>query len=125
MISAPVESGQGRHLAVLGETGMGKSSLLIGVAVRAAALGGLIVLDPLGDTAREIRAELRTAGRSSVLIAPSEPGGPAINALEGIGGAPSDDPVRSERRLADIVHALRRVRFRFEELLETGELPAG
>lgn len=110
VISAPVESGQGRHLAVLGETGMGKSSLLIGVAVRAAALGGLIVLDPMGDTAREIRAELRTAGRSSVLIAPSEPGGPAINALEGIGGAPSDDPVRSERRLADIVHALRRVR---------------
>jgi hypothetical protein len=109
VVRAPVEPGQGRHLAILGETGMGKSSLLVGLAVRAARQGGLIVLDPLGDTVREIRAELGEDGGRVLWVAPGA-NAPSINALDGIGGCESPDPVHSERRVADIVHALRRVR---------------
>lgn len=109
VVGIPVEPDQGRHLAVLGETGMGKSSLLVGLACRAARHGRLIVLDPLGETARTIREELGGSSESAVWIAPGE-SAPSINALDGIGGTAATDPVRSERRLADLVHALRRVR---------------
>jgi hypothetical protein len=107
--SLPVEPGQGRHFALLGETGMGKSSLLVAVAVRAARLGGLVVLDPLGETAEAIREELGGAGRPLRWVAPGAPGVGA-NALGGIGSALRSDPVRAERELEDLVHALRRVR---------------
>jgi uncharacterized protein DUF87 len=109
VVQVPVEPGQGRHLAILGETGMGKSSLLVGLAVRAARYGGVIMLDPLGETVREVRAELGMEGARALWIAPGA-SAPSINALEGIGGYERPDPVRSERRVADIVHALRRVR---------------
>ncbi|HTT14943.1 MAG TPA: DUF87 domain-containing protein [Thermoplasmata archaeon] len=107
-VGLPLDPTQGRHLAVLGETGMGKSSLLVALAVRAARVGGVIVLDPIGDTAEAIRAALPTSARERVeWIAASEEG-PGFNALEGIGASP--DRIRSERRLNDLVHALRRVR---------------
>lgn len=109
VVSSPVEMNQGRHLAVLGETGMGKSSLLVALAVRAARLGGIVVLDPLGETAREIRTEVERRGEEPLWIAP-EADAPSINALEGIDGGALPDPVRAERRVADLVHALRRVR---------------
>ncbi|MGP8077778.1 MAG: ATP-binding protein [Thermoplasmata archaeon] len=109
VVRVPVEPAQGRHLAILGETGMGKSSLIVGLAVRAARQGGLVLLDPLGETAREVRSELAGAGVPVLSISPGEDA-PSINALEGIGGGTAIDPVRAERRIADIVHALRRVR---------------
>jgi hypothetical protein len=109
IVGPPVEPGEGRHLAVLGETGMGKSSTLVAIALRATQLGGVILFDPLGETAAGFRTSLSPdAQRRLVWIAPSHREG-AINALEGIARSTAD-PVLSERRLSDIVHALRRVR---------------
>jgi DNA helicase HerA-like ATPase len=115
-VGQTVEPAQGRHLAVLGETGMGKSSLLVAVALRAFRRSGGVVFDPLGETVRALRDQLPPSvlGRS-VWVAP-EPGTVGVNALEGIAASPDGDPIRSERRLNDLVHALRRVRSgRYEE----------
>ncbi|MGA7476270.1 MAG: DUF87 domain-containing protein [Thermoplasmata archaeon] len=109
VVGPPVETDQGRHLAVLGETGMGKSSTLVAVARKASTLGGVVLFDPIGETARSFLSGLSTDERSRLVSV--SPHGPAsgINALEGIGGSETD-PVLSDRRLNDIVHALRRVR---------------
>ena len=109
VIRLPVEAGQGRHFAALGETGMGKSTLLTSVAIRAARLGGVIVLDPLGETAATIREELDASGHEVLWIAPGARNVGA-NALAGISTALRTDPIRAERELEDLVHALRRVR---------------
>lgn len=111
-----VEATQGRHLAVLGETGMGKSSLLVALAHRAFRSAGGVVFDPLGDTVRSLRREFSEEVRRRVVwIAPGG-GAPGVNALEGIGPGAEADPIRSERRLNALVHALRRVRSgRYEE----------
>ena len=104
-----LEPSEGRHLAVLGETGMGKSSLLASLARRVGRDQGLLVFDPLGETVSAIAeafgaATSRPVTRIDPMAFPLE-----INALEGIGTA-AEDPVRSERRLTDLVHAFRRVR---------------
>ncbi len=109
VIRLPVEPESGRHFAIVGETGMGKSSLLVALASRAARLGGLVLLDPLGETAAVVREELRALGREARWIAPGEPAVHA-NALEGLGRTFASDPVQAERRLEDLVHGLRRVR---------------
>jgi len=109
VVAVPVEPDQGRHLAILGETGMGKSSLLVSLAVRAARWGGLILLDPIGETAREVREQLASEGDRVWWVAPGAEG-PTINALAGLAGPGARDAVMAERCLADIVHALRRVR---------------
>ena len=97
-------------MAILGETGMGKSSLLVAVMRRAVREAGGVVFDPLGETARARRAELGPGEQARCLwVAPDSPD-VGLNALEGIGSGETDDPVRSERRLNDLVHALRRVR---------------
>ncbi len=101
-VGVPWESGQGRHLAVLGETGMGKSSLLIALVRQIEAGTSVLVLDPIGDTARAIRREFSDRDRDRITwVDPSNPTG-SLNALAGAD--------RSERRLNDLVHALRRVR---------------
>jgi Helicase HerA, central domain len=115
VVELPVEIDQGRHLAVLGETGMGKSSLLVALARRAVALGGGVFFDPLGDTVRALRAELPPGLRERTVWVGPEDGTWRVNALEGIGAGSHGDAMRSERRLNDLVHALRRVRAgRFE-----------
>lgn len=102
----PMEDRQGRHLLLLGETGMGKSSLLVQLTVRAAAVGGVVFLDPIGDTSRRLLDRLpRSELRRVVWISPScSPVG--VNAL-----APaSAGPPNGDRALGDLVQALRRVR---------------
>jgi len=116
VVGPTMEPSQGRHLAVLGETGMGKSSLLVAVAHRAFRHGGGVVFDPLGDTVRSLRAALPPDVQERLIWIAPEPGALGLNALEGVGGGPECDPIRSERRLNDLVHALRRVRSgRYEE----------
>ena len=110
VVGPVVEPNQGRHVAVLGETGMGKSATLIAVARKAAAYGGVVLFDPLGETAEGFVDGLESnARRDRLLWVSPERGGAEINALEGIGDR-SGDPVLSDRRLTDLVHALRRVR---------------
>jgi len=109
VVGPPVEPDQGRHLTVLGETGMGKSSTLVAVARKASTLGGVVLFDPLGETARSFLSGLSADERSRLVsVSPHDPAS-GINALEGIGGREAD-PVLSDRRLNDLVHALRRVR---------------
>ena len=110
VVGPPIEDGQGRHMAILGETGMGKSATLVAIARKATSLGGVVLLDPLGETARSFVEELPPDDRLGRLILVSpRTATVGINALEGVGGG-AGDPVLSDRRLNDLVHALRRVR---------------
>ena len=110
VIGSPIEPGQGRHLAVLGETGMGKSAALVALGHAAKEFGDVVLFDPLGETASGFVRGLSPGERRERLlqVSPSRGLG-GINALAGMTG-PSSDPVRSDRRLDDLVHALRRVR---------------
>ncbi|HTW55972.1 MAG TPA: DUF87 domain-containing protein [Thermoplasmata archaeon] len=109
-VGLPVEPTQGRHLAVIGETGMGKSSLLVALARRASALGGVVVFDPLGETGEEIVREFGGPSDRLLWIAPSR-SRVGLNALAGAHpGDGAASAVRAERSLTDLVHALRRVR---------------
>ena len=109
VIGPPLEPDQGRHLAVLGETGMGKSSLLVALAARARPGVGLVLFDPLGGTARALARELEPTGDDPLIRIDPELRPVEMNALEGIGAAATDH-VHAERRLTDLVHAFRRVR---------------
>ena len=105
----PCEPDQGRHLALVGETGMGKSSLLLHLAAQATARGSVVLFDPVGDTARRFLARLRTSERSRVVWISPVRSPVAIDLLAslregGVGSAASD------RSLSDLVDALRRVR---------------
>ena len=104
-----VEAQQGRHLLVLGETGMGKSSLLVSLAVAAVDIGSVLFFDPIGDTARRFIAALSDSQlRRTTLVSPKDSPVP-INALGAAGGFGAD-AWRRERALADLVVAMRRVR---------------
>jgi len=110
VVGPPIEEDQGRHIAILGETGMGKSATLIAIARKATSLGGVVLLDPLGETAQSFVGELSPNDRLGRLIWVSpRMTAVGINALEGVGGE-GGDPVLADRRLNDLVHALRRVR---------------
>ncbi len=87
-----LEEHQGRHLAVLGETGMGKSSLLIALARRALGSAGGVVMDPLGETVRSLREELGPAERERCLWVAPDASEVALNALEGIGAGENRRP---------------------------------
>ena len=109
VVGPTVEAEQGRHLAVLGETGMGKSSLLVAISRRVAAGSGLILFDPLGETARAVRAQLPESMADRVMwIEPGE--GRGLNALDSIASDSAGGAARQERQLNDLVHSLRRVR---------------
>ncbi len=109
VVRLPEEPEQGRHVAVVGETGMGKSSLLVALSTRAALRGGLIVLDPLGGTARAVRDELEARGTAVTFVAPGETG-VGLNVLDASPGDGPGRPASVDRRVADLVHALRQVR---------------
>ncbi len=109
VVGPEVEPDQGRHLAVLGETGMGKSSLLVSLSVRTSRNAGLVLFDPLGETAEAFLQEIAATSEVRPIRIDPEHSPLRTNALEGVG--PSEgDAVRSERRLNDLVHAFRRVR---------------
>jgi len=111
-----LDPGQGRHLLILGETGMGKSTLLLDLARHAARLGSVVVFDPLGDSARRFVTSLAPAEQErAVVIAPvSSPVG--INAVPSVAARPARGAAWAERTRDDLVGALRRVRSsRYEE----------
>jgi energy-coupling factor transporter ATP-binding protein EcfA2 len=108
-VGPQLEPRQGRHLAILGETGMGKSSLLVALALQARRSAGIVLFDPLGETAEVLAEELPARVGSRVVRIDPARRPLAINALDGIGST-GRDALRSERRLNDLVHALRRVR---------------
>jgi hypothetical protein len=105
-----VEPDQGRHMLVLGETGMGKSTLLVRLAAQAARWGGVLLFDPVGDTGRRLLAALPAGRRGQVLWVSPTRSPIAVNALSGCSGADRSDAIRSERAIENLVLALRRVR---------------
>ncbi len=104
------EPHQGRHLAVLGETGMGKSSLLVALAGRVFDRDGGVVFDPVGDTAAAIRDTLPPAARGRLRWIAPGPDAVTLNALDGAGPGTGAEPEAGDRRLRDLVFAFRRVR---------------
>ena len=109
VVGPAIEPKQGRHLAILGETGMGKSSLLVALSRKVVPHAGLLVFDPLGETARLVRDELGPAAASRLTwVDPSAALG--LNALEGANPGPNEGEARRERQLNDLVYSLRRVR---------------
>lgn len=110
VIGPAIEPHEGRHLVVLGETGMGKSSLLVAVARRVCRRHGLILLDPLGATSKAIARELSAAVQDRLLLISPLEAPRRVNALDGASAVRPEDRVRAERRLHDLVHSLQRVR---------------
>lgn len=104
-----VPRGEGRHLVVLGETGMGKSSALVALALSAVRHAGVILFDPVGDTAREFLRRLPpNAIPRSIWISPEHSPIP-VNALAGLGGG-GVGRLGRDKPLNDLVAAFRRVR---------------
>jgi Helicase HerA, central domain len=110
VVALPWPAQEGRHLIVLGETGMGKSSLLVHLALEATRrMSSVVLLDPIGETAQALLDRLgpKTLSRT-ILVSPDSSPIP-INALapQSAGVA---DPAALDRTLGDVVTALRRVR---------------
>ncbi len=109
-IGLPFDAVQGRHLLILGETGMGKSSLLVRLAWQAARWGSVMLFDPIGDTAREFLAGLPDSRAPDVSwVSPSTPA-LTLSLLAEVASGGGQNSARRERLLGDIVAALRRVR---------------
>jgi len=140
LVGLPTEPLQGRHFVILGETGMGKSSLLASLAVRARDGAGVVLLDPLGETVDQVGSELDRAGRPYVRLGPGDPR-VGMNLLDEVRELSAADPVGREQGIAAVAQTLRRVRAgrfsdaaywgpRLEETLTRAlrlavELPAG
>ncbi len=111
----PFPHAEGRHAVLLGETGMGKSSALTALALHAARRAGVVLLDPIGDTARAFLDRLPETVRGRALwVSPTESALPmnALAALQAYGA----NPMHREKARLDLVSALRRVRsFRYGE----------
>jgi energy-coupling factor transporter ATP-binding protein EcfA2 len=107
-VRLPCEPSEGRHLLVLGETGMGKSTLLVQLLLAAQRRAAIVLLDPIGDTGRRFLAALdpRAAERATWISPTSSP--VPLNALEPEGAASRGGP--SDRARHELVMALRRVR---------------
>jgi Helicase HerA, central domain len=109
LASVDIDPGQGRHLIALGETGMGKSSLLVRLARAAAGRGNIVLFDPVGDTGREFLGSLPSRfARDVVWISPrSSPVSlDLLSALRGSGRS----SMSVDRAVSDLVSALRRIR---------------
>ncbi|MCI4348025.1 MAG: ATP-binding protein, partial [Thermoplasmata archaeon] len=104
----PLDPVEGRHLLVLGETGMGKSSLVVRLAWQALHWGNVLFFDPVGDTAREFLAGLPAAARVS-WVSPTVRG-LTLSLLGEIESRGRGNHERRERLVDDVVSALRRVR---------------
>jgi hypothetical protein len=109
-VTLPVEPAQGRHFALLGETGMGKSSLLVRIALGAARIGGLLLLDPIGDTGRELLSRLPAELSDRVRWVSPVDSPLGLNALEASSSEALKDPTTLDRRIGDLVTGLKRVR---------------
>ncbi len=111
----PFPVAEGRHAALLGETGMGKSSALVSVALAASRRGAVLLFDPIGDSARAFLDRLPSPARGrAIWVSPADAPLP-INALDVVRTESGGEFHREKARL-DLVSALRRVRaFRYAD----------
>jgi len=122
-VRLPWSQKEGHHLLAAGETGMGKSTLLVELAKQ--ALDGrtsLIVFDPLGETAQDLLLGLSQKSlEQSIWVSPhlSPVGLNALAPPKGLG--PDKASVGRERLVGELVTAFRRVRAeRYGETLYWG-----
>jgi hypothetical protein len=109
-VTLPLEPTQGRHLLVLGETGMGKSSLVVRLAWQALHWGNVLFFDPIGDTAQEFLAGLPETWKPRVSwFSPAAPG-LTLNLFAEVDAGSGSNRARRDRLVGDLVGALRRVR---------------
>lgn len=111
-LSIPWSEAEGHHMLVAGETGMGKSTLLVLLAAQALNDDAcLILVDPLGDTASDLLAQIGEDHlQRTILVAPES--SPVEQNLLAIPDGPRTGPddTRLERRVGELVTSLRRVR---------------
>ncbi|HEV2429247.1 MAG TPA: DUF87 domain-containing protein, partial [Thermoplasmata archaeon] len=101
---------EGRHLLVLGETGTGKTNLLLRLALQAQASAGVLLFDPLGDTARRFLERLPASAADRVMYLSPTRSPVGVNALAPIHPIGPSPPGGRDRSLLDLVGVLRRVR---------------
>jgi uncharacterized protein DUF87 len=109
-VGLPLRLGEGRHLLILGETGMGKSSMLTRLAWQAARWGSVILFDPVGDTAGAFLAGLPSADAERVAWVSPSRSNLSLNLLAEVASKRGESVQHRERVLEDVVAALRRVR---------------
>ncbi|MGA7923505.1 MAG: hypothetical protein WCA77_05970, partial [Thermoplasmata archaeon] len=99
---------EGSHLMAVGETGMGKSSVLLGLSREAVKTSNLILMDPIGDTARRFLRDLDSeALQRTVWISPQD-SPVSLNAL--IAPDAACQPDAFDRTIGELMGALRRIR---------------
>ncbi len=103
-----LDRSEGHHALLLGETGMGKSTLLASLAQAVVRTDvTLIVVDPLGSLAHRLLAQFRPERRSRVqVLAPLS----APAALDPLASLPGEDAARRSRRVSELITVLRQVR---------------
>jgi uncharacterized protein DUF87 len=109
-VGLPVEPAEGRHLLILGETGMGKSSIVTRLAWQAARWGSVILFDPVGDTALGFLAGLPDSCASRISWVSPSRSELSLNLLAEVASSHTKNPAREDRIISDVVAALRRVR---------------
>lgn len=89
-----------RHVLVVGKTGAGKSTLLRALALDDFAAGtGLLLLDPHGDLAADLRATMPKGRRSGFAwFDPADPDCPALNPLAHV--PPEERPLAASAAVA-------------------------
>jgi energy-coupling factor transporter ATP-binding protein EcfA2 len=99
---------EGHHSLILGETGMGKSTLLASLALAVARPDvTVVVIDPLGPLVRGLLARLAPGPRSRVrILAPLS----APAALDPLASPAGEGDARRQRRVSEIITVLRQVR---------------
>ncbi len=105
----PVAPGQGRHAIVLGETGMGKSSVLIRLARSSLGSGNVVLFDPVGDTGRAFLASLPARHVANVVWISPHSSPVALDLLAALRSS-GRTPASADRCVSDLVSALRRIR---------------
>lgn len=105
-----IDPEEGRHLAVIGETGMGKSTLLLQLARQAHRGAAVVLFDPIGDTARRYLSSLGPAALARTLWVSPRDSPVAVNALASLTCSGVAGNGQRDRTLDDLVGALRRVR---------------
>lgn len=115
VLRVPVPLGEGRHLAILGQTGMGKSTALVRLSLQALREGTLVLFDPIGDTARALLDRLPSVAVERSRWVDAARGATTFNALAPSAGVRRSAAQRAKSR-GDLVDALRRVRlFRYAD----------
>ncbi len=103
-----LDRSQGHHALILGETGMGKSTLLASLALGVIRPDvTLVVVDPLGPLVHHLLARLGPDLRPRVrVLAPLS----APVALDPLASVPGEDDATRSRRVSELITVLRQVR---------------